>query len=546
MYKSKNFLKNIFKYLIFILIFFIPLLSRMRIEYSGGLIIGFSLIIYLLCFFKLIKINTDEIFLISFVIFYFISAFLSKEREISFVWSGYILSWAAFYYFGKKIKDDRKIVSNILILSLIFVLSYCFWQFFIIFPATREYFAKHTEIAGNFSSNVYSSIRLYGTFLYPNSLAAYFILISGVMWSSIFNKNKIYKVRIVILTIIWLIISFFIWQTGSRVGIIIWLVEVLFIIIILFKSSKKISLIIFTTTFIGILISTVYLKLNQNENIETILERKISTNTTISAKLLTYLGSLKIIKNHPIVGCGPGNFSHYYAQYRPEKQRDLPHSAHNIFLDIAANAGIISLIFFLLFIIFSLKNTIKNPLIFVSLFMLLLHSCADWNFKNIGIALLFFFLLGLYRDEETKHIIKVRFSKILSIVLIILVIISIYFQVRSGIAGMYFQKAEEEFYFNNRQKAVVYFETAINFNPYRAEYYIKAAFAQSTLRNTKDYFKKALEYAPDWNEPYYHLARISLLENNIEEAKYYIKEALQLFPSSEKIILLNDSLSNLQ
>lgn len=546
MYKNKNILKITYKSFIFFLIFVIPLFSRIRVEYTAGLLIAFSLILFLFLTKKFNKITIEEIFLFSFIIFYFFSAFFSEAKEVSFVWSGYILSWTAFYYFGKRLKGDKKIISKIVILSLLCVLIYCFWQFFIIFPATKEYFLKHPELVGNFSSNVYSSMRLYGTFQYPNSLAAYFILISGVLWNFIYNKENISKFLIFTIILIWLIISFFIWQTGSRLGIIIWLIEVLFIVIIFFKRSKKYSLLILILTFIGISSSIFYLKFNTNINIENITQRRSSAKATTSAKLLTYIGSLKIIKKHPFVGCGPGAFSHYYAHIRPERQNDLPHSAHNIFLEIASTAGIITSIFFLLFILFSLKKTLKNPLIFMSLIMLLIHSCADWNFKNIGIALLFFLLLGLYSVEnKEEYKINIRFSKLVSFLFIFLIIFSIYFQIRSGIGGLYYSKAEQELYFNNKKRALEYFNTAININPYRAEYYLKSASAQTTLESVKECYNKAAEYAPQWNEPYYHLCKICLIENNIEEAKYYAKKALQLFPSSEEIKALNDSLINL-
>ena len=61
-------------------------------------------------------------------------------------------------------------------------------------------------------------------------------------------------------------------------------------------------------------------------------------------RLMTWQASLEITRDHPIVGIGPGYFCTRVAEYEPRVKN---HSAHNIFFDVAAEAGIPGLLLYL-------------------------------------------------------------------------------------------------------------------------------------------------------------------------------------------------------
>jgi hypothetical protein len=66
-----------------------------------------------------------------------------------------------------------------------------------------------------------------------------------------------------------------------------------------------------------------------------------------------------MFKNHPIVGVGFDSYGDWYRAFRPEKLNTslsvVSNSAHNFFLEVMANLGLVGAIFYLLGFIFVLK-----------------------------------------------------------------------------------------------------------------------------------------------------------------------------------------------
>ena len=55
-----------------------------------------------------------------------------------------------------------------------------------------------------------------------------------------------------------------------------------------------------------------------------------------------------MIGDHPWFGCGPGNFQSYYTRYKVPEASETIADPHNFLLEIAATAGLPSLVLFLL------------------------------------------------------------------------------------------------------------------------------------------------------------------------------------------------------
>ncbi len=53
-----------------------------------------------------------------------------------------------------------------------------------------------------------------------------------------------------------------------------------------------------------------------------------------------------MIADHPWFGCGPGNFQHYYTQYKLPEASELIADPHNLFFEVAATAGVPALLAF--------------------------------------------------------------------------------------------------------------------------------------------------------------------------------------------------------
>ena len=127
--------------------------------------------------------------------------------------------------------------------------------------------------------------------------------------------------------------------------------------------------------------------------------------------------SLQFIRQYPLTGIGPGRFRYAYQLNGPPEQYDTPYHAHNIYLHIAAEHGIPSLLLFLWMMgitchsIFAMRQATDfwgmGTFIGASGFLIsaLVYGLAD-NILHQRTVLLFWFTIGiifhskLLKDEK--------------------------------------------------------------------------------------------------------------------------------------------------
>ncbi len=545
---------NLFLFLSIIILS--PLLSTWKVQYRGSILISLPLLALVIIFIrsmkrKNIQFSYIHLFSLLFLLLYLISSVFSPEKELSIIWFSYTLSWISIYFLANSFKDQKNSVLKFYMLPVFLVIIYSLWQFFIIFPETIKYFNENPELLNNFTSQIINP-RLYGTFQYSNSLAAFFILSTGIIWQtavSLFNnplnlkniKNK-NSILFFFLIFVNLLVSILIWLTSSRVGVIVWILEILLLSALVLKKYNKLILVITLSSVIGSSLSFI---ISQNRSssggFESITARDISVSRTYSSKIETFQGSLAMTVNHPFIGTGPGTFSHNYSRFRPENQHDLPSSAHNILLEISSTVGLPAALVFTLLLIMILFSIRLNPVIFISSAAFLFHSMVDWNFKNIGLSFIFFSITGLYSNFKLLKFKKNISFSILTTLSILFTLYLLFVTIRSATGGFNFIKADREFRYNSYQSSRILFQRAIKINPYRAQYYFKAAFVQKDFYAVLKYFKRASALAPDWYEPYYHLSKVSFLLGDSANGMLYLHKAQELFPNSDEIKSLSDS-----
>lgn len=134
-----------------------------------------------------------------------------------------------------------------------------------------------------------------------------------------------------------------------------------------------------------------------------------------SERLLIWQGVSQMIVDHPLLGVGLGNFygiyhSEYISPLAKEPQSHV--HAHNLFLQIAVEAGLLGLAAFL-FMIFSflatgyclLKNSSQSlwglmiMLFFVSF---LVQGFTEYNFGHIPAMRLFWFITGMFIGADNR------------------------------------------------------------------------------------------------------------------------------------------------
>ena len=128
--------------------------------------------------------------------------------------------------------------------------------------------------------------------------------------------------------------------------------------------------------------------------------------------------SVQFIQQYPLTGIGPGRFRYEYQLNGPPEQYDTPYHAHNIYLHIAAEQGIPSLLMFLWMVailcqsIFAMRQATDfwgmGTFIGASGFLIsaLVYGLAD-NILHQRTVLLFWFIIGiifyLQLSEDEKH-----------------------------------------------------------------------------------------------------------------------------------------------
>ena len=152
------------------------------------------------------------------------------------------------------------------------------------------------------------------------------------------------------------------------------------------------------------------------KDIETLLgdgtqEEKMSAGT---ARIGIWMATLNSIAQDPLLGVGPDALSDgliknspEYIAYRLQNYNELVDKAHNEYLQIAATMGIPALIIYLAFIaqiLFSQKNLFQNNATFIFMAAIISYLAqAFFNISTIGIAPIFWALLGLIQNEKFKE-----------------------------------------------------------------------------------------------------------------------------------------------
>ena len=142
---------------------------------------------------------------------------------------------------------------------------------------------------------------------------------------------------------------------------------------------------------------------NLSSRLATITDMKMQSN---SERLLMWESALKMFEDHPLLGIGYGQYTRaYQTQYiSPDAKEPQQQHAHNNFIQLLAECGLIGAAAFLLvwayFSYFSLSGWLKRKnladlLFFCVLWGLMLHGLTEYNFETSVPSKIFWYALGL-------------------------------------------------------------------------------------------------------------------------------------------------------
>ncbi|MFQ5835630.1 MAG: O-antigen ligase family protein [bacterium] len=129
---------------------------------------------------------------------------------------------------------------------------------------------------------------------------------------------------------------------------------------------------------------------------------------SLQGRLIVNRNTLKMIKDHPILGTGPGTFTIFYPQYRDSRIRIFMNATHNDYLQYGEEMGLFGLgSFVVLLVLFFKKNlsllkSLSDKYLqsltigfLVSITAIAIHGLGDFNLQIPANALLFWIILAL-------------------------------------------------------------------------------------------------------------------------------------------------------
>ena len=203
------------------------------------------------------------------------------------------------------------------------------------------------------------------------------------------------------------------------------------------RNNKKWLVILFS---FFLLITIIYSTDNPiNRSSITAAERAISTfdiqGTSLRSRLLIWQSTMNMITDKPLFGSGLGTFPLYYLNYQADFLQKNPNylnfagkagEAHNEYLQIWAEMGIIGLLSFLLIIIIFYRTnldlikkikTIEGKIIIIGLIsgvtVTLVHSIFSFPFHIPAVGAAFWFIIGITIASENIFCNKSKEIKII-------------------------------------------------------------------------------------------------------------------------------------
>ena len=378
---------------------------------------------------KKIKLSSPIIIIAIYIAYLLLRTLLQPISVFGFQQLYYLFPYALLFIVISQLQINNK---EKLFLSNTFLFSFIISIVFGVFLQ-----AKHSSFS-NFS-------RLQLTWANANYLASYLLVTIGfIVFSWKTSKEK--WIRYVALTSLIVALIFLLW-TQSRGGLLSLFLLLLGIYFVSSIKKHKILHIAISSIFILILI------------LSSIFIFKTIRPQTVTFRARIYKANIEYIKHNWLVGSGLGTFVREFPQYRLSDykllgQEDIISHAHNEFIEIWAETGILGFGLFIIFLIALFKQYKRrqnsNNKLFIyaiafSLIFLLIHNLFSITMRIPPILIYFFILAGLlsanYPNDMEKKSKSV--TKYILILFVLALLVCIFQQYRNVQGLKHFSKSEE-------------------------------------------------------------------------------------------------------
>lgn len=360
-----------------ILIFIRPFISSLAFPYADA-IYSLFLIIALLCRglsrgLGVEKIKSLKYPLLIFICCLLLSVFFSDNKASGLKelqrYAAYLLIFLAGASFTER--EKTKIIRAIAIAGFIIGLL-AVYQYFFGFRHLLDYISKQ-RMDDQFVLDYISRRRVFFPFVTPNALSGYLIMIIPLTF---IYRDCIWLLMPLALTI------FLTQSLGAFSGLFLGITICLYL---RGKLRKRGLLILSGLLVMAGVILIIRLKA-PGQHIQPLF--------SAAMRLAYWQETIQLIKSHPFIGIGPGNF-------------DLPHSryAHNSYLQLWAETGIFGLLAFIWLIFSIIKSSLQSlkgspsktqiALLLSSCIAFLIHNLVDLTFFLPEASFIFWALAGL-------------------------------------------------------------------------------------------------------------------------------------------------------
>ena len=260
---------------------------------------------------------------------------------------------------------------------------------------------------------------LFGPFVNRNHFAGFIgMIIPLSLGVGLMSMSLEKKIMYVFFSITMAVALFF---SLSRGGIVSFFAGIMVFAFVVFGKTYSVRRLV--PVFLFILILASYLLYI---GITPIIDRFSQTDVSNEQRLLAWQGVLSAFKDYPVFGSGLGTFQYIFKIYKPDGLYLYWDHAHNDYLELLLEIGIVGTIIVAIFFFFELKAILKTPwkgkeiylnaAFLSSITTVAVHSVVDFNLQIPSNAIAFFLILGMAlslsrnrkqkRDRETERILE--------------------------------------------------------------------------------------------------------------------------------------------
>ena len=302
---------------------------------------------------------------------YLIATAHSINTQNSIAETAKFMSFASMFFMVSLMDSaQKKIIIRGIIAAALLISAYSIYQYLWGYQHTIDFLKKTNSdilLSSSYARDILIEKRVIGTFPSPNILAGYLIMTVFLCMQSSGPA------RVPARTLLSLIIIIFALLLTKSLGAWLSLISALVVLVILsYNSIKKhkallVLSILAIAAAIGFIVTIRWERLIHLDN----------PQNSITQRLNYWRTAIAVIKDHPLLGVGPGNFQEVFLKYKIGLSTNTRY-AHNIFLHTWAETGLLGFIA-LIFLIanFIIKAKSKSRYILIAGLTFLFHNLID-------------------------------------------------------------------------------------------------------------------------------------------------------------------------